>query len=116
METFINKNKMKNKKAQYGAAVPVTSPEMRPDVANVKAYRDSAINESYINNQRIANDFYNQQENKKDQRRKFEDTSYEVQAAAMQQRNLNSIRPNIKSNLTGKVDFKKGGPTKKSKK
>ena len=107
---------MKSKKAQYGAAVPITSPEMRPDVANVKTYRDSAINESYINNKRIANDFFNQQENKKDQRRNFEDTSYEVQAAVMQQRNLNSLSPNIQSNLTGNINFKKGGPTKKLKK
>ena len=46
METFINKNKMK--KYEIGREVPITSPEMRPNVANVKAYRNSVMNNSFI--------------------------------------------------------------------
>ena len=104
------------KKAQVGASVPVTSPEMRPDVANVKAYRDSVINDSYIDNARITNDFNNQQQKRNAQSRNLENTAYANRAAAIQQKNLGSLRPNIKSNLTGNVDYKKGGPTKKLKK
>lgn len=50
--------KKKLKKAQYGTdtTVPKTSPEMRPDVANVEAYRDSAMNEAYVNANRLENE------------------------------------------------------------
>jgi|TARA_R110000822_G_scaffold152978_1_gene292408 hypothetical protein len=43
--------KKKLKKAQYGIGtnVPKTSPEMIPNVANVEAYRDSIVNEAYVN-------------------------------------------------------------------
>jgi hypothetical protein len=44
--------KKKLKKAQVGTSVPTTSPEMRPNVANVNSYRDSIINEAYVNQNR----------------------------------------------------------------
>lgn len=49
--------KKKLKKAQYGtdANATKTSPEMRPDVANVKSYRDSVMNEAYVNMDRNMN-------------------------------------------------------------
>lgn len=49
--------KKKLKKAQTGVSVPTTSPEMRPDVANVNSYRDSsAINNNAFVQQKLLPD------------------------------------------------------------
>ena len=84
--------KKKLKKAQYGIGtnVPKTSPEMRPDVANVKAYRDSN-NDAYVNTNRLENENNAYQLEKAKLRRDLELAKNE----ALRKHLLNTLPPMI---------------------
>ncbi len=85
--------KKKLKKAQYGTdtTVPKTSPEMRPDVANVEAYRNSAMNEAYVNANRNMDRQYAYELEKKKLTRDLELAKNE----ALRKHLLNTLPPMI---------------------
>ena len=94
METLINKMKKKLKKAQTGTSTPVvTSPEMIPNVENVKSYRDSSAmnNDAYVNMNKAQEGEYAYALEKANLRRNLE----LAKAEALRKFNLEKMKNNL---------------------